>query len=755
MSMYPAQATRLVESMQESARRKLERFDWARTIASDLQHASESFSRAKLQLPVGPGDHDQEYHCPDCGTFLQLDPVRPHEHRCIFCGKTFQGATYDSVWKNRIHTMVSLEARTAAYTYMLSPSPDLFNALRDLLIFYSERYKGDFPEQGPEYSRGKVTNTGLTEAMWSLNLLWVYITIARDLGREDCEKLREGLFLPVACLLAPQATIIHNIHTSYMSAVGAIAAVFQDDALLESALDGPSGLYAQISNGFYSDGLWYEGAPTYHFFTLSMMLQLITFAGVDVKVSIPRFADFFLAPWQIVQPNLVLPALNDCYFGMEPSRWHVISDRDGGWHLSRFAPYYEMASALTCEEELSRILSALYLGDLRNRTSPEALFFGPDELPPPVQLPDESLQMEATGYGILRGNDVRRNRVYALLKYGQHGRNHEHFDKMQVIIYGNDETVVPDLGAIVYAHPLHRAYYKGSLGHNLVVVNGRDQQRAIGHSCYFVPAPFLQLVEAEEDDMTHDAITQNRVLILSDSYIIDLYQIRCPFENTYDWIHHNVGVLLAPGLFSEQFSFGDERYDSVFRNRRLFVADQQWEARFRTSNGSFRLLMEPDRLPTLVVAAEGPANPASRFIPVLIARRKTSSTTFIVLYEFYDEQPAIKAFSSTRLPLDQGWEFSVSAEKFTDTILFSRTSGKNRKESRRLNVKGKLGALREFKDGQRLVEIVDGTSIQSSTSDRVKFEQSKAFHIEFLRPTDAVVKLRLDGERETVYFRER
>ncbi|MEK6572284.1 MAG: heparinase II/III family protein [Bacteroidota bacterium] len=745
----------MAESTLSRVRRKLDKYEWARKIAAQLDRDGNKFVSTKLELPVGPGEHDQEYYCSDCGAFLYLDPSRPHEHKCVFCGKIFRGAQYDSVWQNRIHTMVSVDARRASYAYLLSPSPELFRALRDYLIFYTKRYKSGFPEQGPEYSRGKVTTTGLTEAMWVLNLLWVYHSIEEGLSPEERNSLRDELFVPVALLLAPQATIIHNIHTWYMSAVGAIGATFGDEALLQTALNGPSGLHAQISEGFYRDGLWYEGAPTYHFFTLYAMLQLIYFAGIDVKTSIPRFSSLFLAPWKIVQPNLVLPALNDCYYGMEPSQWQVISDPDGGWLLSRFAPYYEMAVSLSCDEDLSGVLSALYSGNPANRHSPEALFFGPDELASPAELPLQSIQMEETGYGILRGRDHRGKSIYALLKYGQHGRNHEHFDKMQIILYGNDECVVPDLGTIVYAHSLHRAYYKGSLGHNLIVANEKDQLRAIGQSRYFVPAPFLQLMEAEEDDMTQDAITQNRAVLISDSYIIDFYQIRSPFQNTYDWIHHNKGKLLDSQKFSEGHFFGNQHYDTVFRNRCSFTSTEAWEVRFRTAHGGFRLLMQPDTVPTQVIAAEGPENPASKFIPVIIARRRTSGTVFIALYEFYDQIPVISCFASERLPLDQGWAFSVSTNEFTDRILFSRTYGKNRKQSGGFLVEGKLGVLREYRSGERLLEIVDGQKIELRDPLQVENEKSSFFKMEFVRPTDAVIQLKADGSREILYHQER
>jgi hypothetical protein len=485
------------------------------------------------------------------------------------------------------------------------------------------------------------------------------------------------------------------------------------------------------------------------------MLQLVCFAGVDPKVSIPRFSSFFVAPWLIVQPNLVLPAVNDCYYGMDPSKGQDPSAENGGWRLSRFAPYYELAATLAGDEKLCTVLSALCSGNQSSRSSPEALFFGPDELPSPAELPEQSVQMEETGYGILRGRGRRGKSMYAMLKYGQHGRNHEHFDKMQIILYGNDETVVPDLGTIVYAHPLHRAYYKASLGHNLVVVNEKDQLRAIGHSCYFVPAPFMQLMEAEEDDMTQDAITQNRAILFTDSYIIDLYQIRTPFQNTYDWIHHNVGKPIDAEKFSEAFSFGNERYDSVFRNRRAFTTPQQWEARFRVSGGHFRLLMEPDAVTTRVVATEGPQNPATKFIPVIIARRRTSGTIFLALYEFYDEKPAIKHFSSKKLPLDQGWVFSVKADGFEDTILFSRTFGKNRKEQNGFLVDGKLGAFREFKNSERLVEIVDGRSIELHSPTGAGQAGGAHFMMEFARPTDAVIRVGVNGRRDVLYLRER
>jgi len=733
----------LSEHLTSQIRDKIRKYAWAEKVAGNLKQMAENFIRDHIELPIGPAEHDLEYHCPDCGTFLALDPHQPHRHLCIFCGKTFSGKQYDAAWRNRMHLSTSSDAKIASYAYVVQPSEELFNALKERLFFYARNYKMNFPEQGPEYSRGKVSNTGLGEAMWGLNMLWVYDAIGERLTETERNALRNDLFLPIAELLAPQASIIHNIHCWYLAAAGSIGAVFNEPHLVDASMNGPSGLYAQVNRGFYNDGLWYEGSPTYQFFTLAGLMQLIQFAHVDIK-TLPDFAKYFISVWQVIRPDLVFPPLNDCYFGMEPSSGQIVTEPDGSWSLKRYVVHYEIATGLTKDTELAHILSALYDGDTKNRIAPEALFFGPEHLPLPAELPKKSIHMNGMGYSILRGEDRNHKSLYALLRFGQHGRDHEHFDKMQLILYGNDECVVPDLGAITYTHPLHRMYYKGSLGHNLVVVNQKDQLRSVGWSCYFVPAPFVQIMEAEEDSCTYDAITQNRAVLMTDSYILDYYQIRCPFQNTYDWIHHNTGELLNREALQPLDEFGDERYNTVFQNKGSFTAKGEWGLDFKTQNGYFRLVMMPDGVPTQVVVADAPYLPASIRKPAVIARRKTNRTVYLVLYEFYQSSPQVQNMTVARLPLESGWRIQVVCRDFTDTILFSRTYGKNQKAADGLTVIGKLGAMREYPNGERLLQIVDGALLES-----------RDFKMDFAEPGDAVVKINADGRQVVLYKAER
>src|SRR5207245_252566 len=75
-----------------------------------------------------------------------------------------------------------------------------------------------------------------------------------------------------------------NRQTWNDTALAAIAAWFEDEALAQRAIEGPTGLLAHLLRGFGRDGMWYEG-ENYHLFALRGLLTGAAWArqaGVDL-----------------------------------------------------------------------------------------------------------------------------------------------------------------------------------------------------------------------------------------------------------------------------------------------------------------------------------------------------------------------------------------------------------------------------------------------------------------------------------------
>ena len=80
------------------------------------------------------------------------------------------------------------------------------------------------------------------------------------------------------------------------------------------------------------------------------------------------------------------------------------------------------------------------------------------------------------GYGIMRENWTPRAQ-YLLFDMGFYGTNHQHEDKLNIILYAYGRELLHDPGIYRYSRDALEVYFRGSRGHNLVLVDGKGQRR--------------------------------------------------------------------------------------------------------------------------------------------------------------------------------------------------------------------------------------------------------------------------------------
>ena len=114
-------------------------------------------------------------------------------------------------------------------------------------------------------------------------------------------------------VILPHHLPIHNIQCWKNSAVGLTGLLLGDSDLIQAAIDDPDrGYRVQMSKGVQSDGVWYEGAWGYHFYTLSAVWPLAEAArNCGMNLYGDPLRKMFEAPIQLAMPNLKLPAFND------------------------------------------------------------------------------------------------------------------------------------------------------------------------------------------------------------------------------------------------------------------------------------------------------------------------------------------------------------------------------------------------------------------------------------------------------------
>src|SRR6266704_3633799 len=165
--------------------------------------------------------------CPEDGAPLAFDPWSPDAHRCPRCGRTFGGERHDRNWARYQHLWLAERAAHLAALGALADHDAAASRAAELLQAYAHTY-------------------------------WQYPN-------------RDNVLGPSRLFFSTYLESISNRQTWNNTALAAIAAWFEDEALAQRAIEGPTGLLAHLLRGFGRDGMWYEG-ENYHLFALRGLL---------------------------------------------------------------------------------------------------------------------------------------------------------------------------------------------------------------------------------------------------------------------------------------------------------------------------------------------------------------------------------------------------------------------------------------------------------------------------------------------------
>jgi hypothetical protein len=196
------------------------------------------------------------------------------------------------------------------------------------------------------------------------------------------------------------------------------------------------------------------------------------------------------------------------------------------------------------------------------------------------------------GLAVLRSGSTPETQIMATLDYG---RNifHAALDRNQITLLAFGRTFTQGTGSIYNAPTsglardgdakLNSFIGHGSLGHNLVLVDGLDQQPAIGKLLAWSGDPKNQFAVARVDGIA-PGVSHTRGLVLSNGVLVLLDRIESKEEHTYDWAFHNFGALTiappyAPSTPTAKFE-GAANYENISDLQQLQgagVLAAQWD----------------------------------------------------------------------------------------------------------------------------------------------------------------------------------
>lgn len=610
------------------------------TTMQRLRQEVADFLDHPVAVPTEPGGYYHDYFCPDHGVQLHFDPASPQHHRCPLDNVIWQGERFDAAWRWFVNNRLAESALRLAVLWRLEGDPAHLAPVIQTLTGYAEQYANYQKVPRTVANPGVATYTTLDESVWVLPLAWAFDLVRDQLSAPVREAIAQQLFTPVADhLIAHHFGGIHNFACWHNAAIGTIGVLLDRADLVAFAMESDFGCYNQLQRGVLADGLWFEGSFSYHFYTVYALLTLAKALrhhhDYDLRQR-PDLRAMLLVPIQSAYPDWSLPAPNDCWYFTS-----LLSDCCHG--VPPGPAFYEIGYAWFDEPRFGEVLQRAYQQGPRDTL--DALLWGRDELPntPLTLLP--SVHLPASGYAILRSTPTTATeQCYLLLKYGPHGGGHGHPDKLSLILSAYGQRLSPDLGTPGYGLDLFESWYRQTICHNTVTIDGYSQPEATGQINHFQDTGDFQVADAAvswTDDGPYQGVTMRRVILARPDYFLDLFLVEAPDSRRIDWIYRNAGQLQTTLPLTAYPTLADEGegYRHIAHPQH-YHTDKPFQASWQS--GAIGLqLWAAGASGTDILTGSVPGNPPTDRFALLLQRRQSATAAFLTLFHPFPTTPTI------------------------------------------------------------------------------------------------------------------
>jgi hypothetical protein len=402
------------------------------------------------------------YFCPDHGVRLTWNRDDAHHHCCPIDAKVFTGEPYDGAWWRWLNGLNAKACNQLGLLWQLSSDELYLQKVKSILMQYSKYYPDYEPHGGIPYNGpGKANAQTLCEANCHLDFALGYDFVKQSLTPEECEYIETRLLREGAdFLIAHRTPQLHNHEMKINSTVGVIGLILDEQKYIDFALDADYGIHYQLEHGLKGEGFWFEGSVHYHYYALQALMayeKLARNTPHSVR-SNPKYYTMLAFPLQFVLNTGDFPRMNDCVAGQEK----MVES-----HIFEFA-YSEFKDPL-----FASALASIYQNISRDNM--DALLYGVETLPPAEPLVAKNIHAPVSGLTILTDSTLDNQ---MLLKHSHYGGEHDHYDRLGLMLIKNGKEILPDLGTSGYGAELHYGYYKNSATHNTLVVNQKNQTPA-------------------------------------------------------------------------------------------------------------------------------------------------------------------------------------------------------------------------------------------------------------------------------------
>lgn len=576
-------------------------------------------AREPVVFPPRGGQHNQWYQCDDCQRALET--VDDTHHRCGGCGRVFSGPPFDDVVFSKRHGENLARALDAAWAWAVAGEDACARDAERILLGYAARYEAypyhanSRPGTKPGDSGGHLKEQTLSEAAWFTTLIAPAIDLVWPaLDRDGRGRLLDHLVKPLVANVAKCRRGKSNWQSWHNAALFAGGMLLGDAALLRrSVLDPKNGFRFQMRAGVSADGMWHENSFGYHFYTLDALVHHAAIAqrtGLDLLRD-PALLRMALLPVRCTLADGNLPRLGD----------------DVDTSPRRAARALETLHAAAPDRRFLAILPAEATWDSVRFGRAPAGGGGTG----PAAAPGSEV-LEASGLAILRAREAS-----ALLDFAPFGGFHDHFARLAFIWHaaGAERGLDPGRAASqAYRLPVHARWYRATLAHNTVVVDGRSQKGAGGEKLGF-RAEGDVVAAAARTVAAYPGVEHRRCLWLSERRLVVVDRLAGEGGHTFDWLYHDrsVAVVSDDAADAAGGALGLDGEEFVVWGREG-TGDGPVSARFLDAKGAVvaRLALAAGG-ESVVRTGTGPFRSVADRAPFVLVRRRGASAHFAAILE--------------------------------------------------------------------------------------------------------------------------
>jgi hypothetical protein len=533
----------------------------------------------------------------------------------------------EAAWRTTQHDRAAQGAQTLALAYRLTSRREFAKLTADLLLRYAELYAGYVRHDRWgrtgffAFMGGKRYAQALDEAVNLIPCAWAYDLI-RDsdiLTPESAAHIEDQFLRAAARELQVRTFQEDNNHQTWINAaIASVGFTLHDSALIDESISGRFGFNYQMNRCVTSDGLWHEGTMAYQRYAMEPLVKHVHMArraGLKLDED-PRVRSLFDGPLLSAYPDGSYPIIND-------------SDP---FNIRSMADLYEWAFAVYGDPRYAAVAAT------GKRQSLWSWLVGRPELPATSGLvAQESRNLTGIGYLFMNGQSGP-SPVSLVLDYGPHGGDHGHPDKLNLLLHAWGQDRFVDPGRITYSVPEYKSWCKQSIAHNTVTVDEKSQNPATGYCAWFGVNPKVQAACVGTDD-AYGGIRLERMVGLTDRYILDCYRAVSDHQHTYDWALHIRGQSpLTPDFSALKMGLGTgdgyPHLEKVFTRKGLSPGMLKWPL---DGTRAITLHVPQSKIPETWFMGQAIGTSLGERIPFLIRRQKTDTALWIAVYELTDQ----------------------------------------------------------------------------------------------------------------------